>query len=99
LPVLRFGGGPLVAATGWRMLCRTGDDGVYAVACGNASENSYAGIICRSFVPITFPNVTGHQIPTTPVLYLAGAINQRKLYIVQFFSECHAGKVPMPSMK
>jgi len=85
LPVVRLGGGLLVAATAWRMLHRTDDDEVHAAAAEKASEMSYAEIVRRSFFPITFPLTTGpgtiaasialgSQIPTTPVLYLAGAI-------------------------
>jgi len=85
LPVVRLGGGLLVAATAWRMLHRTDDDDVHAAAAEKTSEMSRAQIVRRSFFPITFPLTTGpgtiaasialgSQIPTTPVLYLAGAI-------------------------
>ena len=85
LPVVRLGGGLLVAATAWRMLHRTEDDDVHAAAAEEASALSDAEIVRRSFVPITFPLTTGPgtiaasialgaQIPTTPVLYLAGAV-------------------------
>jgi multiple antibiotic resistance protein len=85
LPVVRVGGGLLVAATAWRMLHRTEDDDVHAAAAARASEMSDAEIVRRSFFPITFPLTTGPgtiaasialgaQIPTTPVLFLAGAV-------------------------
>ena len=85
LPVVRLGGGLLVAATAWRMLHRTEDDDVHAAAAEEAATLSDAEIVGRSFFPITFPLTTGPgtiaasialgtQIPTTPVLYLAGAI-------------------------
>ena len=85
LPVVRLGGGLLVASTAWRMLHRTEDDDVHAAAAEEASEMSYAEIVRRSFFPITFPLTTGPgtiaasialgaQIPSTPVLFLAGAI-------------------------
>ncbi|HTO48638.1 MAG TPA: MarC family protein [Burkholderiales bacterium] len=85
LPVVRLGGGLLVASTAWRMLHRTEDDDVHAAAAEEASEMSYAEIVKRSFFPITFPLTTGPgtiaasialgaQIPSTPVLFLAGAI-------------------------
>jgi multiple antibiotic resistance protein len=85
LPVVRVGGGLLVAATAWRMLHRTEDDDVHAAAAAKASEMSDAEIVRRSFFPITFPLTTGPgtiaasialgaQIPTTPVLFLAGAV-------------------------
>jgi len=85
LPVVRIGGGLLVAATAWRMLHRTEDDDVHAAAAAKACELSQAEVARRSFFPITFPLTTGPgtiaasialgaNIPSTPVLYLAGAI-------------------------
>jgi multiple antibiotic resistance protein len=85
LPVVRVGGGLLVASTAWRMLHRTEDDDVHAAAAEKAAEMPYAEVVRRSFFPITFPLTTGpgtiaasitlgSQIPTTPALYLAGAI-------------------------
>jgi multiple antibiotic resistance protein len=85
LPVVRIGGGLLVASTAWRMLHRTGDDDVHAAAAEEAAEMSRAEIVRRSFFPITFPLTTGPgtiaasialgaQIPATPVLFLAGAV-------------------------
>jgi len=85
LPVVRLGGGLLVAATAWRMLHRAEDDDVHAAAAVEASTLSDAEIVRRSFFPITFPLTTGPgtiaasialgaQIPATPVLYLAGAV-------------------------
>jgi multiple antibiotic resistance protein len=85
LPVVRIGGGLLVAATAWRMLHRTDDDDVHAAAAEKAAELSHAEIVKRSFFPITFPLTTGPgtiaasialgaQIPPKPVLYFAGAI-------------------------
>ena len=85
LPVVRLGGGLLVAATAWRMLHRTDDDDVHAAAAAETAEISHAEVVRRSFFPITFPLTTGPgtiaasialgaQMPTTPILYLAGAI-------------------------
>jgi multiple antibiotic resistance protein len=85
LPVVRLGGGLLVASTAWRMLHRTEDDDVHARTAKEASEMTHAEVIRRSFFPITFPLTTGPgtiaacialgaQIPTTPILYLAGAV-------------------------
>jgi len=84
LPVVRIGGGLLVASTAWRMLHHTDDDDVHAKAAQATSEMSHAEVVRRSFFPITFPLTTGPgtiaasialgaQIPTTPILYLAGA--------------------------
>jgi multiple antibiotic resistance protein len=59
LPVVRIGGGLLVAATAWRLLHRTDDDDVHAVAAQNAATLSDAEVVQRSFFPITFPLTTG----------------------------------------
>jgi len=85
LPVVRLGGGLLLATAGWRMLHTTGDDDVQVAAAEEASALSHTQLMQRSFFPMTFPLTTGPgaisasialgtQIPTaTPVLYLAGA--------------------------
>jgi multiple antibiotic resistance protein len=85
LPVVRIGGGLLVAATGWRMLSRTEEDDVHAAALEKASTLSDAQIVRQSFFPITFPLTTGPgtiaasialgaQIPSRPVAYVLGAL-------------------------
>jgi multiple antibiotic resistance protein len=85
IPVIRLGGGVLVAATGWRMLDRSDDDEIHAVALEKASTLSDAEIVRKSFFPITFPLTTGPgtiaasialgaQIPTKPVQFVAGAL-------------------------
>ena len=85
LPVVRIGGGLLVAATAWRMLHDTRDDDVHAVAAQDASTLSDAEIVQRSFFPITFPLTTGPgtiaasialgaQIPADPALYAVGVL-------------------------
>jgi len=85
IPVIRLGGGLLVAATGWRMLDRSDDDEIHAVALEKASTLSDAEIVRKSFFPITFPLTTGPgtiaasialgaQIPAKPVLFVAGAL-------------------------
>ncbi len=85
LAIVRVGGGLLVASTAWRMLHRTDDDAVHAKAAEETCEMTQADIVRRSFFPITFPLTTGPgtiaasialgaQIPTTPALYLAGAV-------------------------
>jgi multiple antibiotic resistance protein len=84
LPIVRIGGGLLVAAVGWRLLHTTADDDVHAAAAEKASTLSDAEIIGRSFFPITFPLTTGPgtiaasialgaEIPSSPALYVAGA--------------------------
>jgi multiple antibiotic resistance protein len=85
LPVVRIGGGLLVAATGWRMLSHTEDDDVHAAVLEKASTLSEAQIVRQSFFPITFPLTTGPgtiaasialgaQIPSRPVAYALGAL-------------------------
>jgi multiple antibiotic resistance protein len=85
LPVVRIGGGLLVAATAWRMLHDTRDDDVHAVAAQDAATLSDAEIVQRSFFPITFPLTTGPgtiaasialgaQIPADPALYAVGVL-------------------------
>ncbi len=84
LPVVRVAGGLLVAATGWRMLHTTDDDDVHAAAVEETVTLSDAEIVRRSFLPLTFPLTTGPgtiaaaialgaQIPSNPVLFVAGA--------------------------
>lgn len=87
LPIVRIGGGLLVAATGWRMLNRHDDDDVrQAVAHSQAAEHpSEAEIVRRSFFPITFPLTTGPgsvaasialgaKLPSTPAMYVLGVL-------------------------
>ena len=83
LPVVRIGGGLLVAATAWRMLHHTEEDDALAEAVENATEVSQADVIQRSFFPITFPLTTGPgtiaasialsaNVPPDPVKYALG---------------------------
>ena len=85
LPVVRLGGGLLVAATAWRLLNRAGGDDVHEAAAEKTSEMTHAEVVRRSFFPITFPLTTGPgtiaasialgaQIPSRPILYLAAAL-------------------------
>ncbi|MGB7947512.1 MAG: MarC family protein [Candidatus Binatia bacterium] len=85
LPVVRLGGGLLVAAAGWRMLHRNEDDDVHTAAAEEAAALTDTEIVRRSFFPMTFPLTTGPgtiaasialgaQIPTRPILfYMVGA--------------------------
>jgi multiple antibiotic resistance protein len=86
LPVVRLGGGLLVAAAGWRMLHRTEDDDVHTAAAEEAATLNDTEIVRRSFFPMTFPLTTGPgtiaasialgaQIPTTLILYLVGSLS------------------------
>ena len=84
LPIVRVGGGLLVAASGWRMLNATGPNEVQEAVAHRPVRLSRTEIVRRSFFPITFPLTTGPgsiaaaialgvHLPRTPVLYLLGA--------------------------
>ncbi len=85
LPVVRIGGGLLVAATAWRLLNSSEGDEVKDAAAEHAASLSQAEVVRRSFFPLTFPLTTGPgtiaasialgaQIPPRPAIYLAGAL-------------------------
>ncbi len=86
LPIVRIGGGLLVAASGWRMLNSSDDDEVHAaVKRAQNAALSRAELVKRSFFPITFPLTTGPGtiaaaiaigagLPRQPALYVAGAL-------------------------
>ncbi len=89
LPIVRIGGGLLVAATGWRMLNANQDteqDRVrQAVVINQPAVMSEDEIVKLSFFPITFPLTTGPgtiataialgaKLPSKPSLYVAGAL-------------------------
>jgi multiple antibiotic resistance protein len=82
LPIVRIGGGLLVATTGWGMLHTS--DKVQQAASDQAGPLTDAQIMRRSFFPITFPLTTGPgtiaasitlgaKLPEAPGLYLIGA--------------------------
>jgi len=84
LPIVRLGGGLLVASSGWRMLNDTGASAVQQAVADQPADLSKAEIMLRSFFPITFPLTTGPgaitaaialgvHLPHTPVRYLLGA--------------------------
>lgn len=85
LPIVRIGGGLLVAASGWRMLNHSDDDEVHAaVKRSQSAALTHAEVVKRSFFPITFPLTTGPGtiaasiaigagLPRQPALYVAGA--------------------------
>jgi multiple antibiotic resistance protein len=85
LPIVRIGGGLLVASTAWRMLDSRDYDGLKTAAVEKAGNLSDEEIVRRSFFPITFPLTTGPgtiaasialgaSIPASPVLFIAGAV-------------------------
>jgi multiple antibiotic resistance protein len=85
LPIVRVGGGLLVAASGWRMLNRNDDDAVNAaIKRSQPAGLTPAEVARRSFFPITFPLTTGPGtiaasiaigagLPRHPALYVASA--------------------------
>jgi len=84
LPIVRVGGGLLVAASGWRMLNRTGGSDVQEAVAHREVDLTRTEIMRRSFFPITFPLTTGPgaiaaaialgvHLPHEPVLYLVNA--------------------------
>jgi multiple antibiotic resistance protein len=85
IPIVRIGGGLLVAASGWRMLNRSEEDEVTAaVQRSQRGDLTHDEIVKRSFYPITFPLTTGPGtiaasialgagLPREPALYVLGA--------------------------
>lgn len=85
LPVVRVGGGLLVAYSAWVMLTRNETDDVQTAVVHSApGDISETEIVRRSFFPITFPLTTGPgsiaaaialgaQIPRSPIPYVMGA--------------------------
>ena len=85
LPIVRVGGGLLVAASGWRMLNSKSEDDMHKAVAQETAEVPHAEIVRRSFFPVTFPLTTGPgsiaasialgaKLPATPVLYLQGVV-------------------------
>jgi multiple antibiotic resistance protein len=83
LPIVRIGGGLLLAATGWQMLHPREEDDVQVAAAHEAQVLSESEIVRRSFFPLTFPLTTGPgviataialgtQLPRSPALFVAG---------------------------
>ena len=83
LPIVRIGGGLLVAASGWRMLNHSDDDEVRAaVKRQQASALSHAEVVKRSFFPLTFPLTTGPGTIAAAIAIGAGLPRQPTLYVV-----------------
>lgn len=85
LPIVRVGGGLLVAATGWRMLNSEGDNAVHEAIALESGDLSAEEIARRSFFPLSFPLTSGPgsiatsialgtRIPTTPANYVLGVV-------------------------
>jgi multiple antibiotic resistance protein len=83
LPIVRIGGGLLVAASGWRMLNHSDDDEVRAaVKRRQATALSHAEVVKRSFFPLTFPLTTGPGTIAAAIAIGAGLPRQPALYVV-----------------
>ncbi|HVO06499.1 MAG TPA: MarC family protein [Burkholderiaceae bacterium] len=83
LPIVRIGGGLLVAASGWRMLNRSDDDEVQ-LAVKRSSQRiplSEAEVMRRSFFPITFPLTTGPGTIAASIAIGAGLPRQPALFV------------------
>lgn len=86
LPIVRIGGGLLVASTGWRMLNSQENDEVrQAVANSHPEALSRAEIVRRSFFPITFPLTTGPGTIAAAIALGAKLPSQPRLYVVAAF--------------
>ncbi|HEY2977459.1 MAG TPA: MarC family protein [Burkholderiaceae bacterium] len=82
LPIVRIGGGLLVAASAWRMLNRSDDDGVQeAIKRSQRRVLSDAEVVKRSFFPITFPLTTGPGTIAASIAIGAGMPRQPALYV------------------
>jgi len=82
LPIVRIGGGLLVAASGWRMLNHGDDDEVRAAVKRQATALSHAEVVKRSFFPLTFPLTTGPGTIAAAIAIGAGLPRQPALYVV-----------------
>ena len=83
LPIVRIGGGLLVAASGWRMLNHSDDDEVQAaVKRTQRIAMTHAELVKRSFFPLTFPLTTGPGTIAASIAIGAGLPRQPALYVV-----------------
>lgn len=81
LPIVRIGGGLLVAAMGWRMLDRSDDDEVQLAVKRTSARMSDAEVMRRSFFPITFPLTTGPGTIAASIAIGAGLPRQPALFV------------------
>ena len=84
LPIVRLGGGLVVASMAWMTLTSKGEDDVRQAVAHQAVDLSDSEIARRSFFPLTFPLTTGPgsiaaaialgvHLPRSPIQYLLGA--------------------------
>ena len=83
LPIVRIGGGLLVAASGWRMLNRSDDDEVQLAVKRSSQRTplSESEVMRRSFFPITFPLTTGPGTIAASIAIGAGLPRQPALFV------------------
>jgi len=84
LPIVRIGGGLLVAMSGWRMLNRSDDDEVQLAVRRSSQQQvhlSEAEVVRRSFFPITFPLTTGPGTIAASIAIGAGLPRQPALFV------------------
>ena len=83
VPIVRIGGGLLVATSAWRMLNRNDDDEVQvAVKRAQLGSLSRTEVVKRSFFPITFPLTTGPGTIAASIAIGAGMPRQPALYVL-----------------
>jgi multiple antibiotic resistance protein len=83
LPIVRIGGGLLVAASGWRMLNSSDEDDVRAaVQRTQRTDLTNEEIVKRSFFPVTFPLTTGPGTIAASIALGAGLPRQPALYVL-----------------
>jgi multiple antibiotic resistance protein len=87
IPIVRVGGGLIVAASGWRMLNRSEDDEVRTAVKRSSQQQDLTRteVIRRSFFPITFPLTTGPGTIATSIAIGAGLPRQPALYVASAF--------------
>jgi len=86
IPIVRIGGGLLVASSAWRMLERNDDDEVKsAVQRAQPTDLTHAEIVKRSFFPVTFPLTTGPGTIAASIAIGAGLPRQPTLCVVGAF--------------
>jgi len=86
IPIVRIGGGLLVAASAWRMLSGDDDDEMTtAVRRTHPGDLTRTEVIKRSFFPLTFPLTAGPGTIATSIAIGAGLPRQPTLYIASAF--------------
>ena len=86
IPIVRVGGGLLVAASAWRMLSGDDDDEMTtAVKRSHAGDLTRTEVIKRSFFPLTFPLTTGPGTIAASIAIGAGLPHQPALYVASAF--------------